>query len=153
MVKRTLILSILFFTSCLNVSINNVWKVPDTKLTIAVEKRKPEMMRAEVERTMILRDNYLDKAKISLSKGLEKFARLNIYQISGNQYVLRDAFEVYQLDTQAKTLTKTSPAILTATFEDATYPKFIGAFDTNENGGWRYIPASERAEIQLGKEK
>jgi len=39
--KRILMLSGLFVASCLNVSINNVWKVPDTKLEIAVEKQKP----------------------------------------------------------------------------------------------------------------
>jgi hypothetical protein len=146
----TLILPILFVVGC-SVSINNSWKVPDTDLEIAVSKQKPSSLKDEVERQMLLRDNHLDKASIKLAKGMNAYSRINIYQIGENEYILKDVFETYILNTQAKSLTKTSSGILTATFEDGNYPKFIGAFDDNESGNWRYIPASERKEIPLTK--
>ncbi len=151
---KLLLISILIGTvGCLSVSINNVWKVPKTDLQIAVEKEKSSNSRDEVLRKMVLRESHLDKTSIPLAKGSEMYSRVNVYQISENQYILRDAFDAYSLDTEAKTLAKTSPSILTATFEDTKYPKFIGAFDNNKNGAWRYIPASERAEIPLGTNK
>lgn len=146
----TLILPILFIVAC-SVSINNSWKVPNTHLEIAVSKQKPSSLKDEVERQMLLRDNYLDKASIKLATGMNAYSRINIYQIREDEYVLKDVFETYILNTQAKTLSKTSSGILTATFEDTNYPKFIGAFDNNESGNWRYIPASERKEIPLTK--
>lgn len=143
-----LALPVLFVIAC-NISINNAWKVPNTDLEISVNKQKPSSFKDEVEREIILRDNHLDKTKFKLAKGMNAYSRINIYQIGKNEYILRDVFEIYILDTQAKTLTKTSFSILSATFENTDYPKYIGAFDDNENGGWRYIPASERAEVSL----
>ena len=146
-----LLISIVLGTAgCLNISINNVWKVPNTDLQITVEKQKPNSSRDEILRRIILRENHLDKTSIPLAKGSEMYSRVNVYQISENQYILKDAFNAYSLDTQAKTLAKTSQSALTATYNDAKYPKFIGAFDNNQNGGWRYIPASERTEIPVG---
>ena len=146
----TLILPILFVVAC-SVSINNVWKVPNTDLEIAVSKQKTNSGKDEVERQMLLRDNHLDKTSIKLATGMNAYSRINIYQIREDEYVLKDVFETYIFNTQAKTLTKTSSGILTLTFEDTNYPKFIGAFDDNESGNWRYISASERKEISLTK--
>lgn len=148
-----LLLPIFLISGCFSFSfkssVNNVWKVSDTDLSIAVEKEKASGAAKEFTRTMILRENYADKNKIALAKGLGDYSRINVYQIGENQYILKDVFENYSLDTQAKTLTKTAPGVLSLTFEDTKYPKFIGAFDNNENGSWRYIPVSERAEIPL----
>lgn len=147
----TLALPVLFVIAC-SVSVNNVWKVPNTNLEIAVNRQKPSSLKDEVERQILLRDNHLDKASIKLAKGMNAYCRINVYQIGENEYILKDVFETYSLNTQTKTLTKTSPGILTATFESANYPKFIGAFDENESGNWRYIPASERDSIPLATE-
>lgn len=148
-----LILPIFLFSGCLSFSfsssINNVWKVSNTDLQVAVEKEKVSATSKEVTRTMILRENYADKNKIALAKGMNNYSRINIYQIREDEYILQDAYETYLLNTQTKTLTKTSPGILSQTFEDTRFPKFTGAFDDNESGNWRYIPASERKEIPL----
>lgn len=147
-----LILPMILFSGCFSFSfkgsINNVWNVPETNLSVAVEKDKPDVASKEVTRKIILRENHLDKTKIDLKKGLEIYSRINVYQIDKNEYIFKDVFETYVLNTQTKTLTKSSTDILSMTFEDMQYPKFIGAFDDNENGNWRYIPASERAEIR-----
>ena len=144
------ILPVLLFSGCLSFSfsgsINNVWKVPNTNLSITVEKASAA--RNEFTRTVILQDNYINKNKIALAKGMNAYSRVNIYQIGENEYILKDVFETYSLNTQTKALTKTDPNILSMTFKD-NYPRFIGAFDDNENGNWRYIPASERKEIPL----
>ncbi len=144
------ILSVLLFSGCLSFSfsgsINNVWKVPNTNLSITVEKASAA--RNEFTRTVILQDNYINKNKIALAKGMNAYSRVNIYQIGENEYILKDVFETYSLNTQTKALTKTDPNILSMTFRD-NYPRFIGAFDDNESGNWRYIPASERKEIPL----
>lgn len=141
-----LILPVLLFSGCLGASFQNtgniVWRVPNTDLTVMVQKWSAGGN--EVRRTMSLSENYASKSRIELAKGLNDYSRINIYQIYEDQYVIKDVYEIYLLNTQTKTITKSSPGILSATFEDTTFPKFIGAFDDNENGKWRYIPASER---------
>lgn len=138
---------VLFVLVC-NVSINNTWQVPNTELEISVEKQKPSALRDEVERRIILRDKHLEKTNIKLAKGMNAYSRINIYQIGESEYVLKDVFETYILNAQSKSLTKTDSGILSMTYKE-NFPKFIGAFDDNESGGWRYIPASERGEIPL----
>lgn len=146
-----LVLPILILTGCFSFSFQNtgniIWNVPNTDLTVMVQKFSTKGN--EVRRTMTLSENYSSKNKIELAKGLNEYSRINIYQIYEDQYVLTDVYETYLLNTKTKTLTKTSPGILSATFEDTRFPKFIGAFDDNESGNWRYIPASERNQIPL----
>ena len=86
---------------------------------------------------MILRENYSDKSIFKLALTGDDYSRLNVYQVSERSFLIRDAFETYELNAETKSLRKISPP---------TNPgsgKFIGAFDDNENGNWRFIPASE----------
>lgn len=122
---------------------NNYWKISGTNLSIAVEKKKPSVLKNTVERWMILREDYSDKSKLRLAPTDDAYSRINVYQISDRTFHIRDAFETYELNTETKLLRKISPP-------DSAYGKFIGAFDDNENGRWRFIPASERGEIAVG---
>ena len=137
---------IFFQIGCIgfSVSYNNVWKISGTDLSVEVIKRKPPVMKKTIERKMTLRENYSDKFTFALAPTDNTYSRINVYQISDHSFLIRDAFETYELNTQSKTLQKiTAPT-------DSTNAKFIGAFDDNQNGNWRFIPAAERGEIALG---
>jgi hypothetical protein len=137
------VVSLLVYSGCLNISVNNVWKVPGTELSVAVER--VEAGRGNAGRTMTLRENYQDKQMIRLAHGSGDYVRINVYQMDGGKYILRDAYDTLELDTTAKTLTKYGQVV------DPAHGKFVGAFDMNDNGSWRFIPVEERAEIRLGK--
>lgn len=134
-----------FCGSCIvfsgNISLDDVWKVPDTNLKIIVSASNKG--KGETDRKMTLSENYSREKEIALARGSKNFARLNVYQTSENQYLLKDVYKTYLLDTSQKTLQETDASALNAA------KKFIGAFDYNENGSWRYIPESERKEIPL----
>ena len=137
---------IFFQIGCIGFSFsrNNVWKVPDTKLSVAVEKQKPSVLQKTVERKMVLREDYSDKSTFRLAPTDNAYSRVNVYQVSDHSYLVRDAFESYELNTQTKSLRKIS------TPTNSDNGKFVGSFDDNDNGSWRFIPASEREEIAIG---
>lgn len=146
-----LVLPVLLCAGCLGASFQNtgniIWNVPNTDLTVMVQKIGTK--NDDVRRLMSLSENYSSKNKIELAKGINDYSRINIYQIGENEYVLKDVYDAYLLNTQTKNIAKVSPGILSATFEDTRFPKFIGAFDENEKGKWRYIPSSEREQVPL----
>ena len=139
--QSVLLVPILLVIAC-TVSVNNVWKVPNTDLAIAVEKKKSDAGKDEFERQMVLREKHLDKTTVKLAKSIDTYTKIEVFRIGADRYLLKDAFEEYILDTTAKTLTKTAPGVLTQTFESADFPQTVGSFADNESGNWRFIPAS-----------
>lgn len=140
-------LPIVLQTACLvslNTAFNNVWKVPGTNLEVAVYKEKTTQTKENtVERKIVLRENHSDRTTFKLQRTGDNFSRVNVYQTTENTFLIRDSFETYELDASAKVLRKITPT-------DAGVQKYVGAFDYNANGDWRYVPAEERAEIPLG---
>ena len=68
---------------------------------------------------------------------------VNLYGDPDRRIVLRDRRGVYALDIKAARLDA---------IEDAChcgYGRFLGVFDRDERGAWRFIPARERAEAKL----
>ncbi len=144
-----IITTIILQTGCLsfNSAFNNVWKVPDTDLEIGIYKEKTTRTKENtVERKIVLRENHSDRTTFKMQRTGDAFSRVNVYQTTENTFFVRDSFETYELNTQTKILRNITPT-------DAGVQKYIGAFDDNENGNWRYIPRAERAEIRLGTSK
>jgi hypothetical protein len=68
---------------------------------------------------------------------------VNLYGEPNRRIVLKDRRGVYALDVKAARLDP---------FEDAChcgYGPFLGVFDRDERGAWRFIPSRERAEAKL----
>jgi hypothetical protein len=94
-----------------------------------------------------MRENQMDKTAFKLAATDEAYSRVNVYQISDRLFHIQDAFQIYELNAETKSMK------LTVTPIDSANRKFVGAFDDNESGNWRFIPASERGEIQVGTQK
>lgn len=137
-----LIAVIMIGVGCLNVSINNRWKIPNTDLSVAVERTPPSKVGSPFKRQLIFEENYITKSKFFLTDEQGGYSRLNVYKISDKIYLLRDNWATYEINTEKKTLQKD-------TVNGAG--EYVGAFDENESGNWRYIPVSERKEIPLGE--
>lgn len=137
-----LIMIIMVSVACLNVSINNRWKIPNGDLSIKIERTPPSKAGLPFKREMTLDENYQTKTKIKMTDEQGDYSRVNIYKASDKIYFLKDNWQSYELNTEAKTLQKTN---------QQANGEYVGAFDLNENGGWRYIPADERKEVPLGE--
>lgn len=137
-----LIALIMGSVACLNVSVNNRWKIPNSDLSVAIERMPPTKVGFPYNRELTFDENYQTKSKIKMNDDAGDYSRANIYKISDKIYLIRDFWTTYEINTEAKSLRK---------IDTQTGGAYVGAFDENASGGWRYIPAEERAEIALGE--
>lgn len=147
LLKIILITLVMIGAACLGVSINNRWKIPNSSLSVLLERVKSPDFKDAYRRTLILEDDYKTKNKIVMMLEKGDYSRTNIYRTSDKTFLLKDFWNDYEVNTETKILKKI----------DATNRvnggEYVGAFDENESGGWRYIPAAERGEIALGELK
>jgi hypothetical protein len=118
------------------------YKIPGTSVEIILERRAIHLFLAEYERTLVVRIGKRESIRKKVAEDSGGYCRMNVYQISPTEYFLSGdlSFDRYFLD------------IAKATFSDAglepnpTNAKFVGAFDSDEERVWRFIPVSERQE-------
>jgi len=67
------------------------------------------------------------------------YSRVNLYRISDSAFLIRDCFESFVVDTARQTIERDD----TRRKEGA----FVGSFDVDSSGAWRFISARERAEL------
>lgn len=119
-----------------------IYEVPGTSVEIVLERRAIHLFLAEYERVLVLRKGNEELFRKKAADDSGGYCRMNVYQTSATEYFLSGdlSFDRYFLNT-AK-----------ATFRDAglepkpTNAKFVGAFDSDEESEWRFIPVSERPE-------
>lgn len=145
--KIVLITLVMVGVACLGVSINNRWKIPNSSLSVSLERVKSPDFKDAYRRTLILEDDYKTKNKIEMMREKGDYSRTNIYRTSDKTYLLKDFWNDYEVNTETKVLNKLDAA------NRASGGEYVGAFDENANGGWRYISMTERNEIPLGEIK
>ena len=133
-------------SACLKISVSNRWKVPNSDLSILVERSKPQSSNKTYKRTIVLQENYSTKNKIEMAPENGEYSRTNIYRTSDKTFLLKDFWNDYEIHPETKMFKKLDSAT-------RLNGEFVGAFDENENGAWRFIPLSERKEIPLGETK
>ncbi|MGB7210009.1 MAG: hypothetical protein WBD27_15220 [Pyrinomonadaceae bacterium] len=118
------------------------YKVPGTSVEIILERRAIHLFLAEYERTLVVRIGRRESLREKVAEDTGGYSRMNVYQTSPTEYFLSGdlSFDRYFLDVGK------------VSFRDAGLnirphnAKFMGAFDRDEETGWRFIPVSEREE-------
>jgi hypothetical protein len=106
---------------------------------LVIERRPTHAVFAEYQRIAILRSGDQPAAEISLFQDTGGYSRANLYQIDKSRLLLRDADASYVIDLSATTIKR-----------DKIRRKegsFLGSFDDDTDGRWRFIPALEREEL------
>jgi hypothetical protein len=147
LIKILLITAVMVGVACLSVSVNNRWKIPNSDLSVLIERSKSQSAKNTYNRTLILEENYSTKNKIPMALENGEYSRANVYRTSDKTYLVKDFWSDYEINTETKILKKLDSVTKTDGGE------FVGAFDVNENGGWRFIPLAEKNEIPLGEKK
>ena len=126
-------------TSCNSPIEQATYRVPLTKMVISIERIPGHFFLAEYRRRVEL--NY-DGRKTLCSELLVDsggYSRVNMYSRNGVVFLLRDAFSSYQVDVTRYTIDPDPTPTRVGSF--------VGSFDTDTSGAWRFIPASERPEL------
>jgi hypothetical protein len=115
------------------------YRVPLTKMAISIERVPAHLFLAEYRRRVELNwdDRKILNSELPLDSG--GYSRVNMYSRNGVVFLLRDAYSSYKVDIARYTI-DLDPA-------PAKVGLFVGSFDTDSSGAWRFIPASERPEM------
>lgn len=123
-------------------SLNALYKLPNMKAEIILDRRHAHLFLAEYERTLILRVDGKEVLREEVAFDTGGYSRMNIYQISPIEYFLSG-----DLDFDKYHLNIIQPKINRVFLEEKpSTGKFVGAFDKDEKRNWRFITASERDE-------
>jgi len=116
-----------------------IFGVPGTDRSIVVERRIGHASLSEYRRRVLLREGSetLDEAILLVDTG--GYSRVNVYRTDDSTLVLRDADASYSVAVAAGTITRESNR-----YTDRT---FLGSFDVDTAGRWRFISVSERPEL------
>jgi hypothetical protein len=106
---------------------------------IVVEREPLPGPLAEYQRAVTLERNGRAVARAALFMDTGGYSRANLYAMPSGAYRLRDADEAYTLDVARATITLDSTRALKGAF--------VGSFDEDSTGVWRFIPSSERGEL------
>jgi len=121
-----------------------VFKIPNYKAEIILQRRTAHLFLGEYERTLVLRLNGKSILRHEAAFDTGGYSRMNIYRISPTEYFLSGAFssDSYILNIERQEINSTE-------FEaKPAQAKFVGAFDKDNDHYWRFIPANEREELK-----
>ena len=80
-----------------------------------------------------------EASRVALSDDTGGYLRINLYQTTPTALLLRDYFDSYTVHLATGSMTKDA--------ERAPGGTFLGSFDDDPSGTFRFIPASERSEM------
>ncbi len=115
------------------------FKVPQSNVSLVIEREPTHAFLAEYNRTLVLFVDGKERTRIRMFPDTGGYSRTNIYKASNSIYILRDAADVYELDV----------ANLTLKGRESREAKgiFVGCFDMDDLREWGFIAATEREEM------
>src|SRR5687768_2531558 len=83
------------------------YQIPNSTITLILDRRHVHLFLAEYERTLILRVDGEDVLRLEAAIDTGGYSRMNVFQISDHEYLLigRLSFDTYLIDVSAKSIT------------------------------------------------
>jgi hypothetical protein len=115
------------------------FRPPGSDFAVTIERRPLSRVFAEYRRALILQGTDRGElARLAMFDDAGGYSRTNVYRDGGSAYVLRDAEASYTVHIRPPSVRRDS------TRRGAG--AYIGAFDVDSAGRWRFIPATEQPE-------
>jgi hypothetical protein len=112
--------------------------IESSDLVLVVERQRAHRFLAEYERFLVLEANGLEIIRIPLMMDTGGYPLVNVYRRGLSEFVITDGRDDFMLRVNERTIRKTS-----------NYPdqiSYVGAFDVDDRGWWRFVAADERPE-------
>src|SRR5262245_38428268 len=116
-----------------------VFELPKSDRSVVIERQPVHRFFAEYSRNAILRIGSRVVAETPLFLDTGGYSRVNVYRIDESTFLLRDAEASYSVGNKSTTISRDQ--------ERRKLGTFVGSFDLDSSGKWRFIPAQERAEL------
>lgn len=119
-----------------------VYQIPGTYEEIVVERRAAHLFLAEYDRELIFRIGDREFARKTAAADSGGYCKMKVYQISPTHYFLCGEMgsDAYILDAPGGSIRNASDE------ERFSRTSYIGVFDKDEDGPWRFIAASQQAD-------
>lgn len=114
-----------------------LWRHP-SGLAIAVERRQTHEFLAEYDRRVVVRTPGASPVVYDLDRETGGYARVNVHALGDSALILRDAFGAIMVPLDGGPLRDLSGR--------PRGDAFVGSFDEDDAGRWRFLPAPERPE-------
>jgi hypothetical protein len=132
----------LFYFGKSRFAVEAVYQIPGTYEEIVVERRAAHPFLAEYDRELIFRIGVREFARMTTAADSGGYCKMKLYSTSPSNYLLCG-----ELSHDAYILDVTGRRIRDVGYEERFFrPTYIGVFDNDENGSWRFISANQRAE-------
>ena len=117
-----------------------VCQIPNSAISIILERRNIHLFLAEYERTLVLDIDGKEVLRHEVAIDTGGYSRMNVFRISEDEYLLvgQLSFDRYLLNVSTKALHRLREG---SQFDSG---RFVGSFDRDEKG-WRFISVSERS--------
>jgi hypothetical protein len=119
-----------------------VYQIPGTYEEIVLERRAAHLFLAEYDRELVFRIGDREFTRKTAAADSGGYCKMKVYRISSAHYLLcgEMSFDAYILDAPGRSIRNADDR---ERFPSATY---IGVFDKDEKGPWRFIAADQRAD-------
>jgi len=114
--------------------------VPTSRATIAIKRVPRHPLFPEYDRTVTIEVDGRQLTRQTLFPDSGGYSRTNLYRLDEQHALLRDADASYTIDLASGVVSKDD--------ERHTAGMFIGSFDIDDAKEWRFIPSSERGELE-----
>lgn len=123
-------------------AVKAVYQIPGTYEEIALERRAAHLFLAEYDRELVFRIGGREFARKTTAADTGGYCKMKVYRTSPTNYFLCG-----ELSHDAYILDVTDRSIRNVGYEERFFrATYIGVFDNDENGPWRFIAANQRAE-------
>lgn len=117
-----------------------VYQIPGTYEEIVLERRAAHLFLAEYDRELVFRIGDREFVRKTAAGDSGGYCKMKVYRISPAHYFLCGelSFDAYILDAPGRSIRDVG-------FEERISGTiYIGVFDKDENGSWRFIAANQR---------
>ena len=131
--------SVAGMTACANAEERATFPVPGSSTTVTVARMPTHAFRAEYRRNLLVEGQGGPASRLELSADTGGYSRSNLYRIDDQRVLLRDADASYAIALATGITSKDEKRRAAAIF--------LGSFDVDATGTWRFILVRERAEL------
>jgi hypothetical protein len=116
-----------------------VFQLPKSDRSVVIKRRRAHATLPEYSRNVILRVGAREVAETPLFLDSGGYSRVNVYQIDESTFLFRDAEASYSVGGESTSISRDEKRRKLGTF--------VGSFDVDASGKWRFIPSVERGEL------
>lgn len=141
-----------FLAACGRAQYSADYKIPESHFILRVELKQANFLLAEYQRRLVIVRAGLPLLRVDLGGDIGGYTAVNLYRLQNGEYLIaHDGNPQYRVNPNTGSVQAEVWGLPPREDRRPRDAVFSGAFDFDGNHTWRFLPASQRAERELGK--